>query len=390
MEGEVTYFIAEVLSIFLLLLFGSSILISLPRNINAWLIALYCLGGIGYRLYSMANKVHPLLTFDWALHWLPTQILINMGPGLLVLLCFSLFHEVGRGVKLKERTERGEIGQIFSRFPFWFLGLFALQMGLSIARPLFVSNVLSEIDIPSIGEFTYFTFGQLPQLMHASFAIIALVLTVQGWRADLVESRRALRTIALVWFSLGALSSSIGYAYIIDASAYQIASMHMFITYSSVFVFTVIALLSFRFSTSAFESLTAPSQPQNTDHTAEEEFELGRFHKIFQDQHSYLEPGLTIADLAKKMAMPQYKLRTLINKKLGYRNFNALLNEHRIKDACTQLSNPEKDNLPILTIALSMGYQSIAPFNVAFRDIVGLTPSAYRKQSHREQIAVSQ
>jgi len=90
------------------------------------------------------------------------------------------------------------------------------------------------------------------------------------------------------------------------------------------------------------------------------------------------------------MAMPQYKLRTLINKKLGYRNFNALLNEHRIKDACTQLSNPEKDNLPILTIALSMGYQSIAPFNVAFRDIVGLTPSAYRKQSHREQIAVSQ
>ena len=42
------------------------------------------------------------------------------------------------------------------------------------------------------------------------------------------------------------------------------------------------------------------------------------------------------------------------------------------------LSNPIKKDLPVLTIALSLGYQSISPFNQAFRELVGQTPTQYR------------
>jgi AraC-like DNA-binding protein len=78
--------------------------------------------------------------------------------------------------------------------------------------------------------------------------------------------------------------------------------------------------------------------------------------------------------------MPEYRLRVLINKRLGYRNFNALLHEHRLKDACERLADPARAHLPILTIALDVGYQSITPFNQAFRDAMGCTPSAFRRQ----------
>jgi AraC-like DNA-binding protein len=37
--------------------------------------------------------------------------------------------------------------------------------------------------------------------------------------------------------------------------------------------------------------------------------------------------------------------------------------------------------IPILTIALSTGYQSINTFNRGFREIVNMTPSAYRALS---------
>jgi AraC-like DNA-binding protein len=80
------------------------------------------------------------------------------------------------------------------------------------------------------------------------------------------------------------------------------------------------------------------------------------------------------------LGVPEYRLRALINKRLGYRNFNALLHEYRLRDACAQLADPAKAHLPILTIALDVGYQSIAPFNQAFRDAMGCTPSAYRRE----------
>ena len=107
---------------------------------------------------------------------------------------------------------------------------------------------------------------------------------------------------------------------------------------------------------------------------------LAALTRALEAEKIYLTPGLSIRDLAKHLAMPEYRLRALINKRLGYRNFNALLHEYRLRDACDQLADPAKAHLPILTIALDVGYQSIAPFNQAFRDAMGCTPSAYRQQ----------
>ena len=42
------------------------------------------------------------------------------------------------------------------------------------------------------------------------------------------------------------------------------------------------------------------------------------------------------------------------------------------------LTDPSQKDVPILTIALDAGFGSLGPFNRAFREAEGMTPSEYR------------
>ena len=75
----------------------------------------------------------------------------------------------------------------------------------------------------------------------------------------------------------------------------------------------------------------------------------------------------------------EYKVRRLINGELGFRNFNDFLNKYRVNEACEILNDPTQNRKTILEIAFSLGYQSIGPFNKAFKDLKGTTPTAFRK-----------
>jgi AraC-like DNA-binding protein len=44
------------------------------------------------------------------------------------------------------------------------------------------------------------------------------------------------------------------------------------------------------------------------------------------------------------------------------------------------LTDPQKQNLKILTIALEAGFNSKTAFNTIFKKITGLTPSVYRQK----------
>lgn len=95
----------------------------------------------------------------------------------------------------------------------------------------------------------------------------------------------------------------------------------------------------------------------------------------------YRELGLTIKSLAQTLETPEHRLRALINQKLGHRNFSSFLNGYRIKEAQEKLADRDLVDLPILTIAMDLGYNSLAPFNRAFRAETGKTPSDFRKSS---------
>ena len=93
------------------------------------------------------------------------------------------------------------------------------------------------------------------------------------------------------------------------------------------------------------------------------------------------QEGLTIRKLAEALEVPEHRLRKVINQGLGYRNFAHFVNEHRIEAACEVLADPVRADIPIISIAYEVGYASLGPFNRAFRDIVGESPTEFRKRS---------
>ncbi|MEL7130187.1 MAG: AraC family transcriptional regulator [Pseudomonadota bacterium] len=97
----------------------------------------------------------------------------------------------------------------------------------------------------------------------------------------------------------------------------------------------------------------------------------------------YREHGLTIRKLAEHVGVPEHQLRSLINRSMGFRNFSSFLNHYRIGEAKHRLEDPEQARIPVLTIAMDVGYASLTPFNSAFKSIVGMTPSAFRAEALR-------
>ena len=93
--------------------------------------------------------------------------------------------------------------------------------------------------------------------------------------------------------------------------------------------------------------------------------------------------------LAAKLKLPEYRLRRLINQRLGYRNFNAYLNHYRVEDAKVGLADPTEAEVPILTIAMDAGFQSLRAFNRAFRVETGMTPSEYRERANARTASLS-
>jgi len=101
--------------------------------------------------------------------------------------------------------------------------------------------------------------------------------------------------------------------------------------------------------------------------------------RLMADERVYRKENLTIGTLATKLGIPEYRLRRLINQRLGYRNFNTFLNNHRIAEAKAALADPTQAEVPVITIAMDAGFQSLGPFNRAFKETTGVTPSEYRR-----------
>lgn len=98
-------------------------------------------------------------------------------------------------------------------------------------------------------------------------------------------------------------------------------------------------------------------------------------------QQVYREPDLKVADLARRLGTAEHRLSRLIRQGLGERNFNQLINRHRIAHACRRLADTD-DDATILEISGDAGFASLGPFNRAFKAAMGCTPTAYRA-AHR-------
>lgn len=108
-----------------------------------------------------------------------------------------------------------------------------------------------------------------------------------------------------------------------------------------------------------------------------------------RERRLYRRTGLTIGQLASELQLPEHRLREAINQTLGFRNFNAFLNRLRLEEVAGRLADAQQAQVAITTLALDAGYASLGPFNRAFRDAFGVTPSQYRRGERPAPLADS-
>ena len=105
---------------------------------------------------------------------------------------------------------------------------------------------------------------------------------------------------------------------------------------------------------------------------------------IMESSHEVFNEGFSRQRLAELVGS-NYKLVSRAINTCRQCNFNALLNEYRIKEACRRLIDSNAyGHYTIEGIANSVGYLSRSNFTAIFKEIMGLTPSAFQKMHEQD------
>jgi AraC-like DNA-binding protein len=213
---------------------------------------------------------------------------------------------------------------------------------------------------------------------YLAFVGLGPVAVYVAGRADLDERRRRIRA----WFVPIAASylAVVVIAQLLNVFAARPTPLPLVVSNLAIIdVLALSALLSFvRLRVVNWLDLAEPA-PRPEVLSRIEQAALERLHRRFLPERLYAREGLTIGGLAELLDTQEHVLRRVINCGLGFRNFNDFLHSHRLREAAQLLRDPAQARLPVLTIALTVGYGSIGPFNRAFRERFGLTPTEYRR-----------
>jgi AraC-like DNA-binding protein len=223
------------------------------------------------------------------------------------------------------------------------------------------------------------------------FAVLAAIAAAAHWRADLVEARRRLRkyivvtgvvyTLVMLVARLaspqGRLSGAVATIDVVLLLAIVLPTAWRMLRISGSDLFPSDTAVPAQALPIVGVALPPPLPPAPDPAQARLATAL---HRLMAEEHAYRTEDLTVAGLAARLAVPEYRLRRLINQGLGHRNFNAYVNGLRLEAARAALADPQRRELPVLTIALDAGFQSIGPFNRAFKAATGVTPTEFRKE----------
>lgn len=201
-------------------------------------------------------------------------------------------------------------------------------------------------------------------------------LFVSSARGDLMNARRRIRpaiSIILLIFSVGVSLTS---SQIHHAPAIPVALGH-----STAFLIVALtfALWSLKANIQHWPGETEPSTAPSPLQRAQEQSVLIRRIQSEMQGGVWQVEGLTVSALALRVKAPEHQVRRAINQELGHRNFASFINAARIDAAKARLSAPDAADQSIQEIAYDVGFASLGPFNRAFRDATGLSPSDFRK-----------
>ena len=100
---------------------------------------------------------------------------------------------------------------------------------------------------------------------------------------------------------------------------------------------------------------------------------------LISNEKVFLNNGLTLAEMAKKLKTSSNNLSWLLNK-VYKTNFYDFINELRVNEFVKKVENKEHVNRTLLALSLEVGFNSKSTFNKAFKSFKNETPSSFVKR----------
>ncbi len=224
---------------------------------------------------------------------------------------------------------------------------------------------------------TAFSSGMRPiwfihKACEAGLALHALSIVLRTWRGDLVEARLRIRVPFVAIVALYALLMAGVQIFGLQLPARDLINAGALAALS--LAGAVVFLRAPR------ELLGAVKLPDTPTAEAVDRLTIDNLNRAMDVDELWRSEGLTIGALADAIGVPEHRLRPVINGHLGFRNFAAFINARRIEAAKRLLTDPAKGRVTVAAIAYDLGFGSLGPFNRAFKEATGITPSEYRRR----------
>ncbi len=230
----------------------------------------------------------------------------------------------------------------------------------------------SGFELPAYAVYTLARFGLIAHMIYVAW---------EGRDDDLLEARRKFRLVYIVAVTLTTLVIASAETFVPQPA---LTGTPVLLLQSVGMWFLAATLAWYGINLRSVAFVSGQSGPLKSQKPAPEDpnerHDLASVEQLIETDKLYLQSGLTIAGLAESAGLPEHRLRRLINRHLGYRNFADFLNHYRITAAQARLSAVSDRNIPVLTIAMELGYGSLGPFNRAFKERTGVTPTEYRRK----------
>jgi AraC-like DNA-binding protein len=110
-----------------------------------------------------------------------------------------------------------------------------------------------------------------------------------------------------------------------------------------------------------------------------------RLEQLLNSKRPYLDPDLTLSQIAAQLDAPNRHVSQLINTRFGM-NFPAYMNYCRIQRASQQLNAGKFAHVAIKSIMYESGFKSKSVFNREFHRHFGISPSEYRSRGADDNI----
>ena len=227
--------------------------------------------------------------------------------------------------------------------------------------------------------------------LQTTIYMAACFIVILQYRNEIKKYFSSIDKLNLTWmlYVVGAFFIM----WMIDLCTYFLSTLNMidrtaelYLVFLSLFINFVFATLIFykallhpEIFSGILKTESAQKYEQSKLSDEEKKEYLNRLENYFTREKPFLNPSLTISNVASDLQISSKYISQIINETL-HKNFYDYINSYRIKEAKKLLSGNRDQGKTVLEILYDSGFNSKSAFNTAFKKHTGTTPTSYRKQ----------